>query len=177
MTKCLTPEELVKSFADKFQVKIKESRIEKYVHGSKKTEFSHIWMRIDKGIFKDVVKHLFTFDEHPHFVVASGYDMGSNIELVYHFSLYSGERNHEVSINITVELPKSNPVIETITDLIPGAVISEQEKQEMLGIKVKGIPKNTRIFISDDFPEGVFPWRRDETGPDKMVRNLHEVKK
>ncbi len=177
MTEYLTPEDLVKSFTDKFQAKIKESRIEKYAHGSKKTEFAHIWMRIDKSIFKDVVRHLFTFEKYPHFAVASGYDMGNNIELVYHFSLYSGERNREVSINITVELPKSKPVIETITDLIPGAVISEQEKQEMLGIKVKGIPKNTRVFISDDFPEDVFPWRRDEKGPGKMVRNLHEVKK
>ena len=53
----------------------------------------------------------------------------------------------------------------------------EQEKQEMLGVKVKGIPKDERCFISHDFPKGMYPWRRDETGPDKMVRNLHEVKK
>jgi len=177
MSKYLTPEDLVKSFTDKFQVKIKESRIEKYAYGSKKTEITHVWMRVDNSIFKDAIKHLFTFDKYPHLAVTSGYDMGSNIELVYHFSIYHGERNREVSINITVELPKSNPVIETITDLIPGAVITEQEKQEMLGIKVKGIPKDTRVFISDDFPKGVFPWRRDETGPDKMARNLHEVKK
>jgi len=177
MTEYLTPEDLVKSFTDKFQLKIKESHAEKYAYGSKKTEFSQIWMRIDNSIFKDVVKHLFTFDKYPHFAVSSGYDMGNSIELVYHFSIYNGERNREVSINITVELPKSNPVIETISDLIPGAVISEQEKQEMLGVKIHGIPKDARVFISDDFPEGVFPWRRDETGPHKVARNLHGVKK
>ncbi len=80
-------------------------------------------------------------------------------------------------MNITVELPKSKPEIESICDLIPGALITEQEKQEMLGIKVKGIPKDKRVFVSDDFPKGIYPWRKDEKGPEKMVRNLHEVKK
>ena len=74
-------------------------------------------------------------------------------------------------------LPKTKPEIDTISDLIPGALIAEQEKQEMLGIKVKNIPQDRRSFISDDFPKDVYPWRKDETGPKKMVRNLHEVKK
>jgi len=47
----------------------------------------------------------------------------------------------------------------------------------MLGVKIKGIPDSRRVFISDDFPQGMYPWRNDETGPQKMVRNLHEVKK
>jgi len=44
----------------------------------------------------------------------------------------------------------------------------------MLGIKVKNIPKNMRVFISDDFPEDMYPWRKDEMNADKMGRNLHE---
>ncbi len=106
--------------------------------------------------------------------MASGYDLGDTIELVYHFSLFHGERGRELSLNITVSLPKDNPVIDTITDLIPGALISEQEKQEMLGVKIHGIPKDARVFVADDFPKDVYPWRRDETGPAKLVRNLHE---
>jgi len=78
---------------------------------------------------------------------------------------------------MTIELPKSKPIIETITDIIPGALIAEQEKQEMLGVKVKGIPKDQRVFIPNEFPKDVYPWRRDEKGPEKIARNLHEVKK
>ena len=177
MTEQLTPEKIVKSFKDEFKTKIKDSRIEKHVAGSKKNELIHIWLNIDKSIFKKIVKHIIKLEKYPHLAVVSGYDMGKTINLVYHFSIYYGERAKEISINITVELPKNNPVIETITDLIPGALITEQEKQEMLGIKVKGIPKDERVFIPNDFPKGVYPWRKDETGPDKMVRNLHEVKK
>jgi membrane-bound hydrogenase subunit beta len=177
MTKQLSPEEIVKSFKDEFKTKIKDTRIEKHTAGTKKNELIHIWMRADRSIFKNVVKHLMTLEEYPHLAVTSGYDIGKNIELVYHFSIYFGVRYKEISLNITVELPKSKPEIESICDLIPGALITEQEKQEMLGIKVKGIPKDKRVFISDDFPKGIYPWRKDETGPEKMVRNLHEVKK
>ena len=80
-------------------------------------------------------------------------------------------------MNISVELPKSKPEIETICDYIPGALITEREKQEFLGVKIIGIPDDRRLFLPDDFPKGVYPWRRDETGPDKLYRNLHEVKK
>ncbi|MBN2065208.1 MAG: NADH-quinone oxidoreductase subunit C [Candidatus Thermoplasmatota archaeon] len=173
----LTPKEIVKSFKDTFKTKIKDDRIETHKAGSKKTQFTHIWMRVDKSVFKDAVRHLMTMEEYPHLAVVSGYDMGKTIDLVYHFSICFGERGKELSLNMTIELPKAKPEIETLTDLIPGALITEQEKQEMLGIKVKGIPKDKRAFISDDFPKGMYPWRKDETGPEKMVRNLHEVKK
>jgi membrane-bound hydrogenase subunit beta len=172
--KQLKPEEIVQSFKDAFTTNIEDSRIDRRVTGIKKAGFTIIWLRVKRESFKDVVKHIFTFDEYPHFAVTSGYDMNENIELVYHFSIYHGSRGREISLNITVTLPKNDPSIDTITDLLPGAVISEQEKQEMLGVIVKGIPKNQRVFISDDFPEGVYPWRKDETGPDKHVRNLHK---
>lgn len=173
----LTPEQLVQSFQEKFSTDITNPRIERRTSGIKKIEFVHIWMNVSNNAFKDAIKHLISLHPSPHFAVASGYDLGDTIELVYHFSLYYGLTHKEISLNMTVPLPKTNPVIDTITDLIPGALISEQEKQEMLGVVVKGIPTNTRVFISDDFPENMYPWRRDETGPASQVRNLHEVKK
>jgi membrane-bound hydrogenase subunit beta len=61
---------------------------------------------------------------------------------------------------------------------MPGATFTEREKQEMLGIEVVGIPDPRRLFLPDDFPEGVYPWRKDEKGiPDSMIKNLWEVKR
>ena len=173
--KQLKPEEIVKYFKDEFKTKIMDTRIEKKKAG-KKNEVVTIWIKVDKSIFKKAVKHLMGLD-FPHLAVASGSDMGKTIELIYHFSIYYGTRNEEISSNISVDLPKSNPTLETISDIIPGALITEREKQEMLGVKIKGIPDNRRVFLPENFPVGVYPWRKDETGPDKMVRNLHEVKK
>ncbi len=177
MAQEITPEELVKSFQDTFTTKIKNTKIERHKAGKKGNELIHIWMTVDNSVFKDAVKHLMTFEKYPHHAVTSGYDMGKTINLVYHFSIGFGTRFKEMNLNMTVELPKTKPEIETITDLIPGALITEQEKQEMLGVKVKGIPKDKRAFISHDFPKDMYPWRKDEKNAEKMGRNLHEVKK
>ena len=175
--KHLDAEDLVKYFKDEFKTMIKSAIIKKRVTGSKKKEFVNIWMKIDRSIFKNVIKHLVDY-QFPHLAVISGSDLGKTIELIYHFSVNFGKRLEEISLNIAFEIPKSKPEIETICDLIPGALISEREKQEMLGVKVIGIPDNRRLFLPDEFPEGVYPWRKDKNPElEKLIRNLHEVKK
>ena len=171
-----SPEELVKYFKDKFKTNIKSTEIKKRKAGSKKNETSTIWMKVEKSEFKDVIKHLVDY-QFPHLPVVSGNDLGKTIELIYHFTVNYGTRMNEINLHISVELPKSKPEIETICDWIPGALVTEREKQEMLGIKIVGIPDTRKLFLPDDWPEGIYPWRRDETGPEKYYKNLHEVKK
>ena len=174
--KKLNTEEIVKYFKDEFRTNIKDTQIKKRAAGSKKNETYSIWMKINKSAFKSVIKHLCAL-QFPHLAVVSGNDLGKTIELIYHFVLNHNVRLGEINLNISVELPKSKPEIETICDLIPGALITEREKQEMLGVKIIGIPDDRKLFLPDDFPEGIYPWRKDDTGPEKLYKNLHEVKK
>ncbi|MBU0497747.1 MAG: NADH-quinone oxidoreductase subunit C [Candidatus Thermoplasmatota archaeon] len=176
-TKNMTAEALVDSLKETFKGTIKDVRIEHFSYGLKKNEIAQVWVTIPREQYKELVKHLITIEKYPHFAVSSGYQIDDTIYIVNHFCLFYGNNGKEVTLNVTVPLPKSDPTIDTITDLIPGALIAEQEKQEMLGIKVKNIPKDRRVFISKDFPEGMYPWRRDKSGAEKMARNLHEVKK
>lgn len=176
MAKILKPEEIVKSFKDEFKTKIKSVEIKKIAAGKKKNETATIWMKVDKTAFKPVIKHLCDL-QYPHHAVTSGQDLGKTIELIHHFTLNYDIKLKEINLHISVEVPKSKPEIETICDYIPGALITEREKQEMLGVKIIGIPDDRRCFIPEDFPKGVYPWRRDSTGPEKLYKNLHEVKK
>jgi membrane-bound hydrogenase subunit beta len=176
MTKKLTPEEIVKYLKDEFKTKIKDVKIVKRKAGSKKKESNYIWMKVDKSVFKESIKNLCKL-QFPHLAVASGNDLGKTIELIYHFTLNYDQRLDEIVLNISVELPKTDPTIDTISDIIPGALITEREKMEMLGVKINGIPDDRRVFVPDDIPIGVYPWRKDKTGPDKFYKNLHEVKK
>jgi membrane-bound hydrogenase subunit beta len=174
--KILSPEEIVKYFKDEFKTKIKSAEVKRRATGLKKKEFVNIWITIDKSIFKDFVKHLCNLT-YPHLAVCSGNDLEKTIELVYSFSIYYGNPLEEISLNLKVELPRNKPEIETICDWIPGALITEREKQEFLGIKVIGIPDNRRLFLPDDIPEGVYPWRKDEKTRkeiEKLYKNLHE---
>lgn len=172
-TKELDANGIVKYFKDEFKTSIKSADIHKKTAGSKKKEFINIWIKIDKKIFKDLIKKLCEL-QFPHLAVVSGNDLGENIELIYHFSLNFGKHLKEISLNVSVNVPKSKPEIETICDFIPGALVTEREKQEMLGVKIKGIPDERRLFLPDDFPKDVFPWRKDGKGMDEYVRNLHE---
>jgi len=168
---------LVKYFKDEFKTKVTKAEIKTKKEGKKQSEIVNIWMKIDKSIFKPFIKHLCDY-QYPHLAVVSGNDFPKVIELVYHFSLDYGKDRKEISLNVAVDLPKSKPEIETICDYIPGALITEREKQEMLGVKVIGIPDNRRLFLPEDFPEDVYPWRKDDKGMEKFIRNLHdEVKK
>ena len=174
--KIFTTEEIVNNFKDEFKTKIIDTKIKKRIAGVKKNETAYIWMKIDKNAFKDIIKHLCTL-QFPHLAVVSGNDLGNSIELIYHFMLNYGYPRSEIILNLCVDLPKSNLEIESICDLIPGALITEREKQEFLGIKIIGIPDDRRLFLPEDLPKGIYPWRKDETGADKLYRNLHEVKK
>lgn len=174
--KLLSAEEIVKSFKDQFKTKIKDVQIKKRAAGVKKNETTSIWMKVEKDAFKDVVKHLIDL-QFPHLAVTSGQDLGKTIELIYHFTVNFGTRLKQINLNISVEVPKSKPELPSICDLIPGALITEREKMEMLGVKIIGIPDNRNCFLPEDFPKGIYPWRRDETGPEKFYKNLHEVKK
>jgi membrane-bound hydrogenase subunit beta len=174
--KVLTTEEIVKSFKDQFKTKIKDVQIKQRAAGCKKIPTTSIWMKVEKDAFKDVVKHLIDL-QFPHLAVASGNDLGKNIELIYHFGINYGNRLKQINLNISVEVPKSKPELPSICDLIPGALITEREKAEMLGVKIIGIPDDSRCFLPEDFPKDVYPWRRDEPGLEKLYKNLHEVKK
>ena len=168
----MTPQEVLDRFTAAFGPGIKSSRIGERAEGSKKNKNYNIWIRLDRGLLKPAIRQLIDLS-FPHFSVIAGSDLGTEVELLYIFSVFYGKPHGEYMVTFAVSLPKDDLTIPTISDLIPGAVFSEREKQEFLGIKVTGIPDNRRLFIPEDFPEGVYPWRKDETGiPESMVKNL-----
>jgi membrane-bound hydrogenase subunit beta len=168
----LTPEEIIESFKSAMGDSLTDSRIYQTEVALKKNKFTTITLCIKPESLKDAVEHLCTLQEYPHLCVASSDDMGDSIELIYHFTIYYGFHLKEISVLISMILPKDNLKVQTITDIIPGAIFTERETQEMMGITVEGIPDNRRLFIPDDFPDGVYPWRRDDTGPEDMLRVL-----
>ncbi|MCD6495871.1 MAG: NADH-quinone oxidoreductase subunit C [Candidatus Aenigmarchaeota archaeon] len=174
----MNAESVLKGFRKEFGSKIKDITIQKVPNSLKKKLFAErIWFSVGRKHLHSAVEYLCRTYPDPHFAVCSGYDTGKEIELLYHFTVNYGVRAGEITITMRVMLPKNDLQTDTITDLIPGAIISEREMQEMLGIKVKDIPDSRRLFLDDTFPRGVFPWRKDETGPDKIARNVHAARK
>lgn len=58
-------------------------------------------------------------------------------------------------------LDQSQPEIDSVTSLIPGASWAEREFQDLLGIKARGTVDPRRFALPDDWPANLHPLRRD----------------
>jgi len=169
----LSPQAIVKSFKTTLGDSLIDSKISEREIAVKKNLFITIWINVKKEAFRKAVEHICQLQEYPHLAIISSSDLGDSVELIYHFTIYYGQHLQEISLGLRVRLPKKDLKIPTVTDLIPGAVFTERETQEMIGVEVIGIPDNRRLFLPEDFPEGVYPWRTDEKGlPNDMFRVL-----
>ena len=159
----MNPEKIIELFKEKFDGSIINSKIEIKTAGLKRNSYNIIQLQINSEDLKNAVKLLSTL-HFPHLAIISGNDMGEEIELVYHFSIYYGERFKEISIDLSIHLSKKDLRIATITDLIPGAQVTEREMKEMMGITFEGLPDLPNLFLPKDFSKNIYPLRRDEKG-------------
>jgi len=166
----MKPQALASSLKKSLGNKATAVRVERLVDGAKTSNpVFRIWLSVKPAALPEAVGQLARISPDPHFSVISGCDLGKAIELIYHFTAGYGTRLGESSVSMRVALPKRSPEVPTITGIIPGALISEREVQEMLGVKVIGIPDQRRLFLGKDFPKGVYPWRKDASGPGSLA--------
>jgi NADH-quinone oxidoreductase subunit C len=62
-------------------------------------------------------------------------------------------------VRVRVQVPESDPVVDTLFDLYPGTEAMEREAYDMVGIVFRGHPDLTRILMPEDW-EG-HPLRKD----------------
>ncbi|RLG90884.1 hydrogenase large subunit, partial [Candidatus Bathyarchaeota archaeon] len=55
------------------------------------------------------------------------------------------------------------PVVPTITDIIPGAVLYEREVHDLLGVAFEGHPDLSPLVLPEEWPERVYPLRKEYT--------------
>lgn len=91
------------------------------------------------------------------FQIATGVDTANAIEVMYHWAL---DRLACV-VTIRTRLDRSDPEIESIVPFCPAAEWIEREIWELLGVRFRGHPDLRHLLLSDDWPEGKYPLRRD----------------
>lgn len=88
----------------------------------------------------------------------TGLDPGADdgaLEALYHFC--SGA----AVLTLRVRVPREQPAVPSLTAIIPSVSFYERELHEMLGIDVLGAPNLDRLFLPDNWPDGVYPLRKD----------------
>ena len=114
---------------------------------------------IEKRALVRVVEGLVN-ELHARFMISVGTDqrpVTGDFAIVQLFSL---DREH---LYVLLESPVSekDPQIDSITGVVAGANWAEREFQDAIGVHPTGHPDPRRLLLADDWPEGMYPLRRD----------------
>ncbi|MDI9619519.1 MAG: NADH-quinone oxidoreductase subunit C [Candidatus Nezhaarchaeota archaeon] len=115
-------------------------------------------IRVDRSSTLEAIRSLAEISEgRLHLTTISGADLGGDsIELTYFLWLHDQEER----ILLKVNLPKDALRAQSVTTVLPAAILYEREVYEMLGVVFEGHPKLERLFLPENWPEGVYPLRR-----------------
>jgi NADH:ubiquinone oxidoreductase subunit C len=90
---------------------------------------------------------------------AEGEKPGENhMEVLYQFC------NGPAVTTLRITIPYSKPVIPTVCGVLSMATLYEREIIEMFGITIEGTPNTDKLLLPDDWPDHVYPLRKEFTG-------------
>jgi NADH:ubiquinone oxidoreductase subunit C len=85
----------------------------------------------------------------------TGLDTGEDLEVIYHL------RRKDLSLSLKVRAPYDDPKVPSITPVLNGAVLYEREIHDLIGVEAEGHPDLKRLILGEEWPEGVFPLRKE----------------
>ena len=142
---------------DDLRKKFKDDIIEVFDKSPKR-----VYVEIRPDSIVQVASYIFK-DLKARFNTASGVDLRYHMEILYHFLI----EDINLLISLRVKLQKPNLEIDSLSLIFEGANWIEREMHEILGINFRGHPDLRRLLLPDDWPEGVYPLRRDYKEWDK----------
>ncbi len=122
------------------------------VHNKKR-----IYVDIDRAQLVSFIRFLFE-NLQARFIIASGLDTPRNgVEVFYHFDFFHLPQ----VLSLRVFIGKPDLAIDSIASVIKGAEWIEREIAELLGVRFINHPNPSHLILPEDWPEGVYPLRRD----------------
>jgi membrane-bound hydrogenase subunit beta len=116
-----------------------------------------IFVHVTTNALRDAIEYSVNDLEFKHLSTITGSDLGEEMELIYHLA-YKGS----IELSLRINVSKKNPIVPTITSIIPGAVLYEREVHDVVGVTFEGHPDLSPLILPDGWPEGVYPLRKDE---------------
>lgn len=85
-----------------------------------------------------------------------GTDEGENLGFIYLLS-----NRDSIILALKEKAPKSDPRINTMTDIYPSLILHERELVDLFGAVVVGLPEGPNYPLPDGWPEGSYPLRKE----------------
>lgn len=134
--------------------------------------------------YEDQVTALVELNDLPEAVRFLYYDMGGYLSMMVanderginkHYALYyalsmeggkmfAGDeiaQEEKCFVTVKVLISPETLTYPSVTPLVPACVWYEREAYDMFGLIAEGLPDKRRLVLSDDWPEGLFPLRKD----------------
>ena len=118
-----------------------------------------IFMEVSRESLLEVVKILKDEFDGYHITTITVLDSGENFELLYHIVA------SEQLVTLRVFLPRKDPSVETLTGILPGAILYERELHDIMGIQVKNHPDMRVLLLPDSWGDKGYPLRKDWVDP------------
>jgi len=120
-----------------------------------------VYMEVPRESLLKAVEILKNEFDGYHISTITVLDSGERFELLYHMPI--GPR----LLSLRVFLPKGDPTVDTLTGILPGAILYERELHDIMGIQVKNHPDMRRLLLPDSWGDKGYPLRKDWADPRK----------
>ena len=126
-----------------------------------------IFQRNEKRIYVDVppehtlAANRYVFEKMGgRLATATGKDTDARIEVLYHYCFDKGG----IVVTLRTWTEKPDCELDSVATIFPGANFIEREIQDLLGVRFRNHPDPRRLILADNWPEGVYPLRREFPG-------------
>lgn len=140
-------EKTKKELSEKFGIDTEQIRV---------TRERRISLEVPYDQFRKIFEHVVNDMAFRQLCTITGLDEGESLALIYHVAHTDG-----TVLSLKTRIPKANPVLQTILDIFPGGMIYERELVDLLGVRVEGLPDGHRYPLTDNWPIGQYPLRKD----------------
>lgn len=142
----MTASELVEQIQRSFEGELAEAEARSEVDA---------WVGVAPQDIQKMMTHLRDAHAPMHLSTITGVDLGEAIGVIYHCAAEG------VSLNVHTAVPKEDDQVDSITPVLPAAILYEREVHDLLGVEFVGHPDMRRLILPEEWPEDDHPLRRE----------------
>ena len=129
----------------------------------------HFWVNVDRQKLREAVRAIRERLGIRHLTTIVAEDLREHFLVSY---IFAGE----VVVVLKVKADREKPEVPSLAPLITGALVYEREIHDLFGIVPIEHPDLVRQVLPEDWPEGLYPLRKDVTLPRPTIPGEGEPK-
>ncbi|NJE84528.1 hydrogenase large subunit [Thermococcus sp. CX2] len=139
-----------------------EKKFEKFIRRKKWLSGNQVLYVVDRAALQEMVLYWHERGDSTHYSMSVGTDerpVTGTFSYIPVINVAVGRKN--LWILLKAYLPAKNPTFPAVAEKLPAALWAEREVHDLLGLKPENHPDLRRLVLPEDWPENVYPLRKD----------------